>query len=459
MRVAYKSPRSTPSGTFHLRAHIKASTAPDPISSHNLCREIALAFEQQNLDLVASLVAQLSESLSSNSPDSFPAIVEFRLVLILLDLLHMASLPACYRRTVLSCLVNITSMSPGLPLLFQTPQFMRPIAAFFRIPGIGCQDVFFLFQILRNVIFALDPDVHAFVLANLPVTFLQSLATTANGGVLKALLDCVNCLSRLPVDRTNSNAILNLVVEARFSRCSLDVLKSCTWTLIYLVQRNCLDFEEFQKLGFLPKLAELLVDPVEAAAALGWKLIGFLSMKFPVTFGFKIERLIEILDSPKEEANAQSCAFALSALFRHQDNLTDESLQMGIFPKLLRIFGRRAIQSKVALLSVFHELVRRANDAIMEESRDALFGLCCELLETKDEEVVQRCFRLFLLVFKRADNARAIEQCRQAFWMLFEMDMIDDIEFAEEETTALIASVVQFEAMPERIVQRSSTVD
>jgi hypothetical protein len=35
----------------------------------------------------------------------------------------------------------------------------------------------------------------------------------------------------------------------------------------------------------------------------------------------------------------------------------------------------------------------------------------------------------------------------------FEMDMIDDIEFVDEETATLIASVVEFEAKPEQIMQ------
>jgi hypothetical protein len=112
-------------------------------------------------------------------------------------------------------------------------------------------------------------------------------------------------------------------------------------------------------------------------------------MKFPVTYHFKIDRLIKIIESPKEEANASSCAFALSAFFRQSDDFTVEIVQTGIFAKLMQIFAKRAIQSKVDLLSVFHELVRRRDDAMMEQSRDTLFRLCCKLLETKDEEVIQ----------------------------------------------------------------------
>jgi hypothetical protein len=390
---------------------------------------------------LADVIAQLSQSLQDDPPNDPTVLAEFGILETLVAILD--SPPSGLRTSAISCLVNISSLDRGFPDFFHGPDFLARIASVFHGGCIDSRDAILLTTLLCNLLHDGDPTVHAFCRSHLPISFL---AQGRDSDVVSVVLNYAKQMAKLPL-ADDASAVLHFIASQRPARCDDDI-RSSLWTLINLVHSKSLDFELFEELGFLEMLQSVLLDPTETLIALGCKLLILLFASFSFTYTFHIARLLDVLKDPKDEENAAACAVALAAIFANQDEFVHQQIAANIVGSLISIFESRGIKAKVALVGVFHGIVRCADEVefstVLGDATQKIFETCSDLLQTQNEDVLQTCLRLFVLMFEKSECFRVIECCKELFYRAFTMEMMAELEFTDPETEILIERLCEY---------------
>jgi hypothetical protein len=393
------------------------------ISTSFLCAKIASAFSQGRIDNVCDLTVQLSTHISIDSPTEIPGLVDTNLMDILLSLLQLDTLP---RTIPLTCLVNIASITPGYPFLFESHGFLSFVIHFFERDRLTDKEIVCLLSLLRNIVYNGSRARHSLICDRFPIARLSAITATTNGEVVIAVLDCLKQIAKFPVNSEAFRGILSIIRSTRdIENAGIyheDYVHPAVWTLIHLIRSGSFTFDVFVEMGFVPILQTILESPSAKAVAVGSRLMRLLVDNFQISEHFRIACLVEIVLNSKNEEHAALCAFAMGSVLQHQADDALQYLQTGLLGQLLALFGRRGIRCKVAFLRIFLAMAIVADESTFPVLLQGppgtdvtVFGLCSELLETDSVEAWESCLQIFIAILEKARDLGMMAECRELF--------------------------------------------
>ena len=408
-----------------------------------LCRKIREAFNPQHPEYLENLVNQLASALRSDHPEDLHELFEFDVISILLQFSRDAQYPRL-RNWCIVCLVSLSATNQeNVKSVFQTPEFCDLVLEL--LETLPKRDVSQSLQLLGNLLYWRNPQLHSYVVAKFKIERFIDLANTGAGNIVEEVLFCLKALAVFPLQREAAASVLRVVAFIT-QNPQMEFANSALLVILRLILSDSLDVEEFKRLGLCHFLDKCLDFPLQNIVSTTCKVVNKLYTHFDFSFPEIINKLIrelevERVESRDREDASVSCIGALTAALEKENAVRKSLVASGFVPRLLNIFTRRNIICKVLIVRLLDTIISKSDQSQFEQifssqtPEFSVISCALEIFEIGDEEATKKCVALLNDIVLLSTRFGYVTQIRPLF------QNVDQLKLDNPEVAALISAI------------------